>query len=489
MHTRDADTNTNRSQPPTTPPTPRSSGPVRCVSRAPASLSSQRIIKSLTLLLSLSPLRSLQSLPHTHVSTPAHHHHRSQPHKPATPRDLTDLRGAPLGGGELSQVDHALGVAPLVIVPRHHLDQVVAHHHGERGVDGGGDVGAQEVAGHQGLVAHGEDALHGAGGGLAEGVVDLLRRGLLLHLDAHVHHGHVGGGHAQRDAVELALELGEDEGHRLGGAGGGGHDVEGGGAGAAEVAVGRVEDALVARVGVGGGHEPLDDAELRVDHLDEGRQAVGGAGRVGDDLVAVLVVVVVDAHDVRGDVVALGRRRDDHLLGARLQVLGRARGVNEHPGALDHQLHAQLLPGQLGGVAARHDLDHLAVDGDVRVVHHLHHGVERAEDGVVLHQVGRLLDTAGVVDGDDVQVGGLAPVPAAQEVAPDAPEAVDGHLHLRLGDGVDGGSLDDGDGVATGLESCGRAAELDLEGRGGLGKGGHFSSGVELGGAGRWLGA
>mmetsp|Transcript_24576 Transcript_24576/g.60390 ORF Transcript_24576/g.60390 Transcript_24576/m.60390 type:complete len:386 (-) Transcript_24576:348-1505(-) len=384
MHTRDADTNTNRSQPPTTPPTPRSSGPVRCVSRAPASLSSQRIIKSLTLLLSLSPLRSLQSLPHTHVSTPAHHHHRSQPHKPATPRDLTDLRGAPLGGGELSQVDHALGVAPLVIVPRHHLDQVVAHHHGERGVDGGGDVGAQEVAGHQGLVAHGEDALHGAGGGLAEGVVDLLRRGLLLHLDAHVHHGHVGGGHAQRDAVELALELGKDEGDRLGSAGGGGDDIEGSGAGAAEVAVGRIQDALVTGVRVAGGHGALDNAELVVQHLGEGREAVGGARGVGHDVGGGVVLVRVHANDIGGDVVALGGGGDNHLLGASLDVLAGARAVQEHAGALNDDVDAHLLPGQVHGVAVRHNLDDVAVHGDGGIVNHLHVGVKGAEDGVVL---------------------------------------------------------------------------------------------------------
>jgi hypothetical protein len=53
----------------------------------------------------------------------------------------------------------------------------------------------------------------------------------------------------------------------------------------------------------------------------------------------------------------------------------------------------------------------------VRVVDDLDVRLERAEDGVVLDEVGRLLDAAGVVDGDNLEVGGLTSVPAAEEVA------------------------------------------------------------------------
>ena len=82
-----------------------------------------------------------------------------------------------------------------------------------------------------------------------------------------------------------------------------------------------------------------------------------------------------------------------------------------------HELHAELLPGELEGVAGGDDLDDLAVDGDVGVVDNLDVGIEGAEDGVVLDEVGRLLDTAGVVDGDNLEAGLGAAVPAAEEVA------------------------------------------------------------------------
>ena len=222
----------------------------------------------------------------------------------------------------------------------------------------------------------------------------------------------------------------QDERDSLGGAGGGRHDVQGGGASAAQVTVRRIQNALVTGVGVRGGHQTLDDTESVVENLDERREAVGRARRVGDDLVGVLVLVGVDTEDVGRDVVTLGRGRDDNLLGARGQVLGGARGVDEDAGTFNDDVDAESLPRQLERVTGRHNLDGLAVDGDVRVVDDLDIRLERAEDGVVLDQVARLLHSARVVDGDDVEHGVGASVPASQEVAADAAETVDGNLAL-----------------------------------------------------------
>jgi hypothetical protein len=166
----------------------------------------------------------------------------------------------PAVGDDVSEVDDPLRVPPLVVVPGDDLDHVVPHDHGERGVDCGGDVGAPEVDGDERLVADIEDALELGGGAVAERLVDLLGEGLVGDLDDEVDDGDVRGGDAERDPVELALEVGEHERDGLGGAGGGGHDVERGGARAAQVAVAGVEQPLVAGIGVGGGHRALDDA-------------------------------------------------------------------------------------------------------------------------------------------------------------------------------------------------------------------------------------
>jgi len=114
-------------------------------------------------------------------------------------------------------------------------------------------------------------------------------------------------------------------------------------------------------------------------------------------------------------------------------VLSSAGGVNEHAGALDDQVDVHGLPGQLGGVAAGHHGDVLAVHADGLVIHGLDVGSELAEGGVVLQQVSGLLHASRVVHGHHLQQRVLAVLPAAQEVAANAAEAVDGHADLLLG--------------------------------------------------------
>ncbi len=95
-------------------------------------------------------------------------------------------------------------------------------------------------------------------------------------------------------------------------------------------------------------------------------------------------------------------------------------------------------PWQVEWVAVGHDLDDLAINADGIVASDFHIGIESAEHGVVLQQVRSLLDAAGVVDDDDVEGGVLPAVPAADEVAANASEAIDGDLDLGLCDGPRG---------------------------------------------------
>jgi len=109
-----------------------------------------------------------------------------------------------------------LRIAPLVVIPRDNLQHVVTHDHGERGVDGRGDVGALEIARHERLVGDGEDTLELAGGFFTERGVDFVGGDLLGGLDDEIDDGHVRRRDAERDAVELALELRQDERDSLG---------------------------------------------------------------------------------------------------------------------------------------------------------------------------------------------------------------------------------------------------------------------------------
>ena len=75
----------------------------------------------------------------------------------------------------------------------------------------------------------------------------------------------------------------------------------------------------------------------------------------------VVVGVEVDAEG-DGHVGLLGRGGDDHLLGARLEVLGGVVAGGEEAGRLDHDVDAEVAPGQRRRVALGEHLDLVAVD-------------------------------------------------------------------------------------------------------------------------------
>jgi hypothetical protein len=90
--------------------------------------------------------------------------------------------------------------------------------------------------------------------------------------------------------VELAVELGDHQPDGLGRAGGGRDEVDRGRAGAPQILVGEVLQALVGRVGVDRRHQAVPDADRLVEHHGHRREAVGRARGVGDDLVRIAIV-------------------------------------------------------------------------------------------------------------------------------------------------------------------------------------------------------
>ncbi|KAL8409443.1 hypothetical protein RB594_007758 [Gaeumannomyces avenae] len=203
--------------------------------------------------------------------------------------------------------------------------------------------------------------------GLLQGSLDLVVCGTLLDAGSQVDNRDVGGGNAHRHARELAVELGDDLADSLGGTSAAGDDVLGSTTATAPVlARGAVDGLLGGGVGVDGGHETLDDGELVVDDLGQGSQAVGGARGVGDDVGAAVVRLLVDTHHVHGGIGRGGR--DDDLLGTALQMGAGLVDRGEDTGGLNNVLDASLLPGDVGGIPLRVELDLLAVDDQVGAV-------------------------------------------------------------------------------------------------------------------------
>ena len=201
-----------------------------------------------------------------------------------------------------------------------------------------------------------EDALELLLGGALDRGVDLVRRGRALGDELEIDHRDVRRRHPDRDAVEPAGELRQHEADRLGGAGRGRDHVERRGARPIEVLVHLIERGLVVGVGVDRGHEALVDADRVVEHLGDRREAIGRARSVGDDGVRLGQLVVVDAVD-DGEVDAVGRRRDQHALGAGGQMRRRLLLRGEDAGAFQRDVDAERLPRQLRRVLDRGDLD------------------------------------------------------------------------------------------------------------------------------------
>ena len=287
------------------------------------------------------------------------------------------------------------------------------------------------VARDQGQIGVLDDALHGPFGGSLEGGIHFFAGGAAGHFQHHVHHRHVGGRNAHGDAVQLALHRGVNQGNGLGRTGGGGHDVDGGRPGPTQVAVAGVENPLVTRIAVGGGHRAFDDAEGLVQHLDDRRHAVGGAAGVAEDVeIFIAVLVGVDANHEGAHTGALTRGREDHFLRPCFEVLAGAHVIVEDTGGLDHQINAPFLPGQVEGVAVGEALDLPAIHND-RVVRVADFGVANAaEHRVVLEQVGIGPGIGGVIETHhlDTRIGTSAQ-PATHEVATNSAESIDRNAH------------------------------------------------------------
>jgi hypothetical protein len=177
-----------------------------------------------------------------------------------------------------------------------------------------------------------------------------------------------------------------------------------------------------------GGHRRLEDTDPPPDHLHHGRDAVGRATGAGDNLR--LAVSGVDAvHDGR-HVLAFGRARDDHEFRPGLDVLASILRLGEEAGALQHDVHTQLAPGQTGRVALAEIAVWLAVDDQIPATGGYWFAVAPV-NCVVLDQVGDIVKRGNIIDGDKLQFGSVED--DLEGCAPDASQSIDADLsHHRF---------------------------------------------------------
>ena len=147
--------------------------------------------------------------------------------------------------------------------------------------------------------------------------------------------------------------------------------------------------------------------------------------RVGDDLVILGQLVVVDAID-HGEVGAVGGRRDEHALGAGGQMQRRLVLGGEDAGAFHRDVDAEIFPGQRRGILHGGHLDRAVADADGVALHGDFAG-EAAMHAVEAQKMRVGFDRAEIVDAHHLDVRAAAFGDGAQDIAADAAKPVDGN--------------------------------------------------------------
>ena len=104
--------------------------------------------------------------------------------------------------------------------------------------------------------------------------------------------------------------------------------------------------------------------------------------------------------------------------------------LGEETAALEHQIDAELLPRELGGIALRDHTHRLPVEADA-VLLRPHVAAERAVHRVVLEEMRERLRVGDVVHGDELEPALVEA--GAQDVSADAPETIDASTDRRHG--------------------------------------------------------
>ena len=280
---------------------------------------------------------------------------------------------------------------------------------------------ADNVAGNQWRLTILDNALHRPGGCFLNGGVDIRAGRLFFQSADQIHDRPVRHRNPHGQSIQFALQLRQDFADSLGGSSGCGDDVFTGRPAATKILVRHVCQALIIGVGMHRGNKTFFEAEGIVYDFGNGCQAIGGAGRVGDDPVLRLELLVVDPdHDGRIDFF-FGRNRQNHLARPGGQMFFQWFAVAENTGGFDHNLNPQFLPGDLSRIAmfGHHDplIAHrhgIFFGGDLLV--------KDAHHRIIFQKISQLLIVKQIVDRDNFHV--FAVTDNAKYTSADAAESI-----------------------------------------------------------------
>ena len=194
----------------------------------------------------------------------------------------------------------------------------------------------------------------------------------------------------------------------------------------------QIEQLLIVGIGMDGGHRAYGYAEGILNHFCYGREAVGGARGVGNDVVLRGIVdFVVHAED-DGEIRIGGGRGNDYFLHRATHVLAGFFAFGENAGGFDDDFGTDRGPIEFGGILHFENAEGFPVHGDgvvtggdvVRQI---------AENGIVFQQMRERLGIGDVVHRDDLNRG--IAERRAINIAADPAEPVDTHFYWHASSG------------------------------------------------------
>ena len=337
---------------------------------------------------------------------------------------------------ELHEINDAVAIAPFVIVPADQLEEALVEFHAGALVEDGGRLVVDEVAADDLVFGVFQDVLEIRLARAPHRRCDFFVARVLHRTNREIDYGDSWGRNAEGHTGELAFDFGADESDGFRSAGRRRNQIHGCGASAFPILLAGAVDGFLCRgVAVNGGHEAFLNAEPFLEqHVNQRREAVGSAGRVGnDEMFGRIVFVVVDAHD-DGDVFVLAWRGDDDALGTCGDVALGLLGVDEQTGGFNDEVNPELFPGESGGILRADHEDVLAVHNDDIVFEFVGGGLlggdlplEAALGGIVLQKIRKIVGRDDVAHCHHLNIFAEQALldDCTKDEAPDASETID----------------------------------------------------------------
>merc|ERR1719253_1100246 len=286
----------------------------------------------------------------------------------------------------LDQVQDTVGVSAFVVIPRHKLDKVISQSNSSLGINNGRMSIRDEIRRDNILIGVCQNSLHRTSGSILDGTHDGFIGCTLVQACCQVNNRNIDGRNTERHTSQLSIQFRDNLSNSLGSSSGRRNDVVASSTSSTPVLLGRsINSLLGGSDSMDSGHQTFLQSKLIIDNLGKRGQTVGGAGSIGDNIHAGLILFLVDSHNEHGGISR--RSRDDNLLGTSLHVGRGTFNGGEGTSGLNNIVNTGITPSNFGGVHFFKHSDGLSINLNGLVINALNSSRVNSVGGIMLEHV------------------------------------------------------------------------------------------------------